>query len=75
MRYDVTFLFVCVYHTYVELNHRFKLWYWKYVGKELTPVDYVQININHKMLKRKENKGNNKITELRTILQRESQNS
>ena len=72
MRYDVTFLFVCVYQIYVELNHRFKLWYWKDVGKELTPVDYVQINLNHKILKRKEN---NKITELRTILQRESQNS
>ena len=31
--------------------------------------------IQKKIVKRYENKGNNKITELRTILQRESQNS
>ena len=54
MRYDIKFLFVCVYHIEDELNHRFILRYWKYVGRELTPVDYVQININHKRLKRKE---------------------
>jgi hypothetical protein len=52
-----------------------KIWLWSSSVIEIVKMKYNRIDIKWRLVLTSFNKGNNKITELRTILQRESQTS